>query len=233
MMELHYLFHSGVAVETDDHLLVFDYWKDGALPGGVPELARKTGKPLTVFVSHAHHDHYTPAIFDWAKMVPEVTCVLSSDVPAHPGCHSLGPGRTLELPGMAITALRSTDQGVAFLVETGGAAIFHSGDLHWWHWPGEDDKWNEAMGRAYRAQIRRLEGKHLDVAFVPVDGRLGEAWAMGIEYFAAHLDCPRLIPIHFSQDPAVLRQLRETSGPWQGRLLILDDGHPTARFDVP
>lgn len=232
-MNLYYLHHSGVAVETKTQLLVFDYWEDGALRGGVPELARQVGKPLTVFVSHVHHDHYNPAIFDWADTVPEVTYVLSSDVPARDGCHSMGPGSTLKLPAMTVTALRSTDEGVAFLVEVDGAVLFHSGDLHWWHWPGEDPEWNEAMGRAYRAQIRRLQGRRIDVAFVPVDNRLGEAWSMGIEHFASHVDCPRLVPIHFSWDPAVLEQLRTTPGPWQGRLLILDDDHPTATIDVP
>ena len=232
-MELRYLYHSGVAVETESHLLVFDYWKDGALTGGVPELARKTGKPLTVFVSHVHHDHYNPAIFEWAEALPQVTYVLSTDVPDHPGCHRIGPGQTLELPGMTVTALRSTDEGVAFLVEADGAAIFHSGDLHWWHWPGEDPDWNDAMGRAYQAQIRRLETKHLDVAFVPVDGRQGEAWSMGIDYFASHVDCPHLVPIHFSFDPSALEQLRTASGPWQGRLLILDENHSAAQISIP
>ena len=232
-MELRYLCHSGVAVETGSQLLVFDYWKDGALTGGVPALARRTGKPLTVFVSHAHHDHYTPAIFDWAAQVPQVTYVLSTDVPQRDGCRSLAPGGTLHLPAMTVTALRSTDEGAAFLVDVDGVSLVHSGDLHWWHWPGEDPAWNEAMGRAYRAQIRRLEGKHLDAAFVPVDGRLGEAWAMGIDYFASHVDCPRLIPIHFTSDPSILQILRETPGPWQDRLLILDEGHPTASIDVP
>lgn len=232
-MELRYLYHSGVAVETDRHLLVFDYWKDGVLPGGVPELARRTGKPLTVFVSHVHPDHYNPAIFDWAETVPEVTYILSSDVPRRDGCLSIAPGDTLETGGLTVTALRSTDEGVAFLVEADGACLFHSGDLHWWHWPGEDAEWNDSMGRAYRAQIRRLAGKHLDAAFVPVDGRLGEAWAMGIDYFAAHVDCPRLIPIHFAWDPAVLERLQATPGPWQGRLLILDEHRPAAPIDLP
>lgn len=231
-MELRYLYHSGVAVETETQLLVFDYWKDGTLSGGVPELARQVDKPLTVFVSHVHHDHYNPIIFEWAETVPQVAYILSSDVPPHPGCHSVGPGETLELSGLTVTALRSTDEGVAFLVETDGAAIFHSGDLHWWHWPGEDAHWNEAMGRAYRAQIHRLEGRHLDAAFVPVDGRLGEAWSMGIDYFAAHVDCPHLIPIHYAFDPSGLEQLRKKPGPLQGRLLILDENHPAATIPI-
>ena len=32
---------------------------------------------------------------------------------------------------------------------------------------------------------------------------------------------------------AVLRRLEETDGPWQGRLLILDDARPEAAFDLP
>ena len=33
-MKLYYLYHSGVAVETEHHLLIFDYYQD-TLPGGV------------------------------------------------------------------------------------------------------------------------------------------------------------------------------------------------------
>lgn len=231
-VRLYYLFHSGVAVETAERLLVFDYWKDGALAGGVPALARRTGKPLTVFVSHSHHDHFQPAVFDWAAALPSVTYVLSDDVPARPGCHTMGPGQTLELPGMTVSTLRSTDQGVAFVVRCEGLALYHGGDLHWWHWNGEPEADNAAMGRAYRAEIDRLAGLHLDAAFVPVDGRQEDAAFLGIDYFARTVDCPRLVPIHAAFDGRALAALPGRPGPWQGRLLLLDEAHPTAVFEA-
>ena len=222
-MKLYYLYHSGVAVETEDHLLIFDYYQD-TLPGGVPALLQQVGKPVTVFASHSHYDHFNRAILTWKDAYPDITYVLSDDIPPVDGCHRIGPRKTLDLPGLTVSTLRSTDQGVAFVVTCDGHTIYHSGDLHWWHWSGEPDRDNQIMGTAYKREMERLAGVHLDVAFLPVDPRQEADGLRGIEYFAAHNDCPCLVPIHYSWDPSILETLQRTPGPWQGRLCILDDG---------
>ncbi len=43
--------------------------------------------------------------------------------------------------GAEIRTLRSTDEGVAFVVHYAGKTIYHAGDLNWWHWKkGEPDE---------------------------------------------------------------------------------------------
>ena len=37
-------------------------------------------KPLYVFVSHKHQDHYSRKIFEWAKEMESVTYLLSNDI---------------------------------------------------------------------------------------------------------------------------------------------------------
>ena len=225
-MEIWYLYHSGVAVYHGGQLAVFDYWQNRTLPEGIPALARRLDCPVTVFVSHKHADHYNPEIFSWRQELPDVRYILSSDVPSQSGCQIIRPGQTLEVSGMTVTALRSTDEGVAFLCRWCGKTLYHAGDLHWWHWNGETDAYNRDMAEDYRREIDKLSDIPLDAAFVPVDGRLEDAYAMGIEYFAAHVDCPCLIPIHFTSDPAVLHQLECRSGPCRGRLCILEESRP-------
>ena len=61
-MKLTYLFHSGFALETDTCVLVFDYWKD---PASVMPALLGAGKPLYVFSSHFHEDHFDREIFSW------------------------------------------------------------------------------------------------------------------------------------------------------------------------
>lgn len=222
-MKLYYLYHSGVALETENHLLIFDYYKD-TLPGGVPALLRQVGKPVTVFVSHGHYDHFSREILTWKDAYPHITYVLSNDIRPVDGCRMVGPHETVELPGMTVTTLRSTDLGVAFLVTCNGKTIYHSGDLHWWHWSGEPEEDNRAMEAAYKQEMARLASIHIDVAFLPVDPRQEADGLRGIEYFAAHNDCPCLVPIHYSWDPTMLETLQNTPGPWQGRLCILGDG---------
>jgi L-ascorbate metabolism protein UlaG (beta-lactamase superfamily) len=61
-MTLTYIFHSGFVLETEKSILIFDYWLD--LNGVVPPFLKKD-KPVYVFSSHFHEDHFNSAIFEW------------------------------------------------------------------------------------------------------------------------------------------------------------------------
>jgi L-ascorbate metabolism protein UlaG (beta-lactamase superfamily) len=54
-MTLTYIFHSGFVLETEMSILIFDYWLD--LNGVVPPFLKKD-KPIYVFSSHFHEDHF-------------------------------------------------------------------------------------------------------------------------------------------------------------------------------
>ena len=190
-MTVTYLYHSGFAVEIDDIMLVFDYYK-----GELPKTAK--GKKLYVFSSHYHKDHFQREIFDWAEEY-DVTYILSRDIRAK------GPeGKTIkmrkreeiEIDGLKIKTLRSTDMGVAFFVHLNGITIYHAGDLNWWHWEEESPDYNEKMKRDYQKEILSIEGERIDVAFVPLDPRLGMAYGWGIDFFMRHTDTKYLFPMH-------------------------------------
>ena len=164
-MEIRYLFHSGFAVDTGAHLLIFDYYKDtprgGKLADGVIDPAEISGRDVVVFASHSHGDHYSPVIFGWRGALPRVRYVLSDDIRTREEAFRIGPGETLDLGDLSVRALRSTDAGAAFLVRTDGKTVFHAGDLNWWHWNGESRAYNDDMGRRYREQIDLLQGEEL------------------------------------------------------------------------
>ena len=63
-MKLTYIFHSGFKLETEKSILIFDYWMD---PGNVLESVFQSKKPLYVFSSHFHEDHFTREVFEWRK----------------------------------------------------------------------------------------------------------------------------------------------------------------------
>ena len=52
------------------------------------------------------------------------------------------------------------------------------------------------MRRDYQAEIGTIEGEHIDLAFVPLDPRLEEAYGWGIDYFMRHTETIRLFPMH-------------------------------------
>ena len=136
---LTYLGHSGFLLEWPECAWLFDWWT-GELP------APDKTKPLLVFVSHRHHDHFNPAVF--ALDHPDVQYLLGSDLRPTPRnlsrwgaspeakIHHLRRRGSLDLtlPGgpLHVEALPSTDEGVAFLLTYQDATVYHAGDLNWW-----------------------------------------------------------------------------------------------------
>uniref|UniRef100_UPI000ABCEFA9 MBL fold metallo-hydrolase n=1 Tax=Mediterraneibacter glycyrrhizinilyticus TaxID=342942 RepID=UPI000ABCEFA9 len=136
MIRVTYLSHSGFLVEMDDACFLFDYYK-----GEIPDIDRE--KQLFVFVSHGHYDHYKKEIFRLAEREKETYYILPEEIkiPKEPKVKLSEdrliltvPGGEYEAAGCKIRTLRSTDEGVAYLVSYRGKRIYHAGDLNWWHW---------------------------------------------------------------------------------------------------
>ena len=207
-MKITYLDHSGFAVDLGDKLLIFDY--RGELPAGTSD------RKLYVFSSHAHYDHFQKKIFTWSRD-RDVTYILSKDIRKNAaaknapgeGVYYLAPRQELTLDGLSVRTLRSTDAGVAFLVETEGKTLYHAGDLNWWHWEEESRVYNEMMKRNYRYEIGKIEGQAIDVAFVPLDPRQEEQYYWGMDYFMKHTDTKVVFPMHMWGHYEVWERLME------------------------
>lgn len=203
MMKIVYINHSGFYVETKEAGFLFDYYK-----GTLPESRKK----LYVFVSHAHYDHYNKKIFDLRAVYPDITYILSSDIcggdeSEEPNLIYVKPNETLKINDIKIRTLRSTDEGVAFLVHCGDKTIYHAGDLNWWHWEGESREYNTEMRRSYQSEINKLQGIKIDAAFVPVDPRLGEQYCFGMDCFMKRTDTKHVFPMHFWGNYEVFKRL--------------------------
>lgn len=197
-MKITFVYHSCFLVELEHSTLLFDWYG-----GDLPDLDRT--KPLYVFNSHHHGDHYSPEIFSlgmedtWyilgscIRLSAKRKAALAIDE-AH--VFRLGGDRVLDLNGLHITTLRSTDSGVAFLVEVEGKTLYHAGDLHWWHWEGEPDPWNQDMERDFKREIAKLSGKTIDAAFLVLDPRQeGDYW-LGFGWTMNHTDIKTAFPMH-------------------------------------
>ena len=120
-MILTYIFHSGFVLETEKSILIFDYWMD--LNGVVPPFLKKD-KPVYVFSSHFHEDHFNSAIFEWRKQHENITYILSKDIYKHRRANKedadvwLAKGGTWSDGTISVWALGSTDSGVSWIIET-------------------------------------------------------------------------------------------------------------------
>jgi len=227
-MKITYLDHSGYVAEDGDRVLVFDYYK-----GTLPELPR-TAK-IYVFVSHVHYDHFNKQIFDWKAEYPDIRYILSDDVGVkgpQGRCTAIGPHREIVLDGMKIRTLRSTDEGVAFLVSDGERTVYHAGDLNWWHWEEECEEYNENMCRIFQSEIGRIEGEAIDVAFLPLDPRQEEQYAWGFDYFMRHTRTSCVFPMHMWGQYEICDRLAADplSEPYRDRVMRVNRTQQT--FDV-
>ena len=75
-MRVTFLAHSGFLVELPSALLLFDY-----LGAGLPALP---DKPLLIFASHRHEDHFTPSIFSLDDGSRETYFLLGKDIKLTP-----------------------------------------------------------------------------------------------------------------------------------------------------
>ena len=204
-MRITYLDHSGYVVEYEDTVLIFDYYF-----GELPVFDQQ--KKIYVFSSHGHLDHFVEQIFDWEKHYPQITYILSDDIEAagpEGKTISIGAHQTLHTGEIEIQTLRSTDEGVAFLIHLKDKVIYHAGDLHWWHWEEEGTEYNDAMRDAYQQEIDCMEGLHVDVAFVVLDPRLEDAYYWGLDYYMRHTDTDHVFPMHMWEEYQIYDRLME------------------------
>ena len=206
-----YLYHSGFAVETADHFLVFDYWrntpKGKGLEDGVIDTTAIKDKDVIAFASHKHGDHFIREILHWYRDIPKLRLILSDDIPPDEHAVMIGAGASLEQPDFTLRTLKSTDEGVAFLLDIDGLCIYHAGDLNWWHWEGEPDSDNADMAQGYKGQIALLAGSAIDLAFVTLDPRQEAQYAWGFDYLMRTVEVRHAVPMHFGNESSVVGRL--------------------------
>lgn len=219
-MKVTYIYHSGFVVELKEHIILFDYYK-----GSLPEFDR--AKKLIVCSSHFHQDHFSRDILKLREQYPGMQFVLAKDIrrliPREAQKEDmifLKKRDRFEADGFQVETLRSTDEGSAFLVECEGKTIYHAGDLNWWHWEEESEKYNAVMKRAYQEEIRTLEGRKIDAAFVVLDPRQEEQFFWGFDWFMRHVQAEVVFPMHMWDKYEVCDWLlaREESVPYRDKV---------------
>jgi L-ascorbate metabolism protein UlaG (beta-lactamase superfamily) len=213
--EVVYLFNSGFTVKRGGRIMIFDYCnftpfnRRKGLDDGAVNPRELRDLDVTVFASHAHMDHFTPAVLKWGRDIPKLRYVLSYDINAGktPNVTTAYPDAVIDAGDIRVRTLKSTDEGVAFIVEADGLKIYHAGDLNWWHWEGEPEGENQAMAEAYKGEINKIKGETFDIAFVPVDPRLENEYLWGLDYFMKNCGAKVIFPMHFRNACSIFDRL--------------------------
>lgn len=127
-----------------------------------------------MFISHRHEDHFNPEVFTLAERKADIQFLLGSDFhllsrnlekwrltpEAAAKCRRCGKHDVFQpLPAVTVETFPSTDEGVAWMVTAEDKAIFHAGDLNWWHWAEEGDAWNRNMEANFKRYTEPLRGR--------------------------------------------------------------------------
>ena len=188
-----HLNHSGFAIKTKKHFLIFDYCDPQPAVAGKKGLAAGIIDPeeikdenVLVFVSHEHDDHFNPIIASWQQGVGKIKYIVSPEVAksdphfatdVKPNLIETYPDSKAIVEGVAITTIKATDSGIGFMIECDGLIVFHAGDHALWERNAE---------AAYQTEIRKLKGSKIDIAFLPLQPfhpnkeviREGAVWAV-------------------------------------------------------
>lgn len=226
-MQVIFIHHSCFLIEVDEMVLIFDWFAGDRLNGFqfhgvIPEYEPDT--PIYMFASHKHQDHFDMDMLRWAEKYTDIHYILSKDCKMSPHFlqkHGISPdvrekilyvgiNETYKVDDLQIETFRSTDAGVAFLVEVRGRVLFHAGDLNNWKWEGAGELTNGKMERDYKREIRKLAGRKIHLAFVPMDTRQKEYQTAGFDYFVRNTDTDYIFPMHMWQDYAGIERYKKT-----------------------
>ena len=195
-----YLGHSGFFIESKSASMIFD-WREGNLP----EIDSK--KPLYIFISHVHNDHFNRDVFKLVDKYPHVEIFLGYDnnYPELNDYFDQLPNKVADVLSrfsgeqklfsddgkMEINTLRSTDEGVAFIVNIDGKTLYHAGDLFLMQvmdkekfmqmssmailsgsYMGDYEDYLKNSKREFIEYTEPLRGKTIDYAMIPLDPRV-------------------------------------------------------------
>jgi L-ascorbate metabolism protein UlaG (beta-lactamase superfamily) len=197
--EIWYLGHSGWALRTQNHFLIFDYWEamktmppgatfvapdDASLATGYIVPSEIADQNVIVFVSHAHSDHFDPVVLSWKESIAHIRYVFGWDVEGPPDLLRVDePRKRFVIDGVRIHTVSHDFDGIpeaAFLVQADGVTLYHSGD----HGSTAPTAQRFAANIDYFAGIAR----HIDIAFTVTWG--------GADYLVDKLSPKVVFPQH-------------------------------------
>lgn len=249
-LKIYYIYHSGFAIETTNHFLVFDYYKEANNSNQANCFELKNllqgKKNVLVFASHSHSDHFNPEILHWEEYNPNIKYILSRDITLEDwkdNYFKMAKDQSLSIEtnlnpnidhcsstklqtksdDVFIKAYGSTDIGISFLVKLNGINIFHAGDLNWWHWKEDSHDERKSAEENFKKEIDKIKGEHIDLAFFPVDPRLEEFYCLGAEYFIKELQPRVLVPMHFGDNAYITKEFAEKNSGSSVKLVTIDN----------
>lgn len=215
-ISIQYLYNSGFTIDFNDYFIIIDYFEG--------DLVLPENKKIVFIVSHAHSDHYNPAIFtypgsdnayymissDVEPMIVKDNIIMLSDTPKKTEylkklykdgyVYRANPNDSFDFSGISFNTFASTDAGISVLFELYGVIFFHSGDLNAWKWKNDKRSIQAKEVFEYKEILNKIKNYKIDIGFGVVDARLEENAFVGPELYLKELKPQIFIPMHFREN---------------------------------
>lgn len=225
-----YLGHSCFLLEFKELIMLFD-WAQDELP------SIRSDKTLIVFISHTHSDHFNRKVFDLVKTNPDVIFILGYDYSSDNFNNYIdnlpkdinerlavidgGKAVRFHTINLKVTAINSTDIGVAFIIEYAGRTLFHAGDLFlmqtkskkdYMDWYNEAirknpsahiwtyDEWKKECMSQFVSYTEPLKGRTFDYGMIPLDPRFDDIAVETVKRYFEIADFKSWSPMHLWGD---------------------------------
>ena len=84
----------------------------------------------------------------------------------------------------------------------------------------------------YRSQIKRIAGKNINIAFVPMDSRQKEHQFVGFDYFLKNTTAEYVFPMHMWQDYSGIQRYMRTLPERKLEERVVEISHENQVFDI-
>ena len=197
-----YIAHSCFLIELNTCYLLFDYFT-----GELPPLKDKI---IYVFSSHGHFDHFNKSITTLLENY-NAKYILSSDIKKvynNKNALYVNHRKEYNIDNIHFKTYKSTDLGVAFLINVDNKTIYHSGDLNDWVWEESTDEYNKDMTNKFRNEINSIKADsiNIDIAFLPLDPRQMQYYYLGMKYTIQNLNINHIFPMHFGKEYDIINK---------------------------
>jgi len=175
-----YYGHSAYSVETSNHFLLFDYvgklnynYNNDNVYIDESDINFETiNKPITMFHSHTHFDHYNKQMHIKLSHNDNIFTIIGGEISKIKNTTYLFGGDSININNIQIFAGNSTDIGVCFLINVDGIQIYYAGDNIDW---GDSNKTSFSYIN-YIDNLSHNINLPVDIAFVPVCNFSGQMY---------------------------------------------------------
>ncbi len=203
MRSITYIYHSSFLLKFPEYNILFDFPKETHIPSrGIDTLLNSLDKkPLFIFFSHSHEDHFNPNIEKIIRpVVDNYKIIISYDIYSNytfdekENIYVLEPEEETYIEDIKVITYESNDMGNAYLLFIDSFKLYYGGDLAEWIWTDTREEEKKFIEEYFNDILKELKEQKIDIGFSNFDPRL-KNFAGGLKFLTT-VKPKYFVPMH-------------------------------------